>query len=127
MRNSVLDASALLALLNLEPGREQVKVAVPSALVSTVNLAEVYSKLSDGGLAIWSAVQELRFALGEVVPFTDEMAELAGKLRPVTRGLGLSLGDRACLALAMLRDADVLTADRSWAKLKLPCAIHIIR
>lgn len=127
MSNSVLDASALLALLDSEPGEEYVRAAIPLGMVSTVNLAEVYSKLSDRGAATWSALQELRFAMGEVVPFTDEMAELAGRLRPITRSLGLSLGDRACLALAMLRDADVITADRSWTKLKLPCAIHVIR
>lgn len=127
MKDSVLDASAVLALLDSEPGADQVLAAIPSALISTVNLAEVYSNFANRGPATWTALQRVRFAIGEVVPFTDEMAELAGRLRPITKSLGLSLGDRACLALAMLRGADVLTADKSWAKLSLPCKIHLIR
>ena len=127
MKGSVLDASALLALLDSEPGADLVKTAIPTAVISTVNLAEVYSRVADRGPAAWTAIEELRFALKEIVPFTDEMAELAGRLRPLTRELGLSLGDRACLALAILRDADVFTADRVWLKLKLPCTVHIIR
>lgn len=127
MKDSVLDASAVLALLDSEPGADRVLAAIPSALISTVNLAEVYSKFADRGPATWAALQRFRFAIYEVVPFSVEMAELAGRLRPLTREFGLSLGDRACLALAMLRGADVLTADTSWSKVGLPCTIHIIR
>jgi len=124
---TVLDASALLALLDSEPGADRVHAAVASALISTVNLAEVYSNLADRGSDALLALQAIRFAVREVVPFTDAMAELTGRLRPLTRDLGLSLGDRACLALAMMRNADVVTADKAWRKLKLPCTIHIIR
>lgn len=127
MSETVLDASALLALLDSEPGADRVHAAVASALISTVNLAEVYSKLADRGSDALLALQAIRFAVREVVPFTDAMAELTGRLRPLTRNLGLSLGDRACLALAMMRNADVFTADKAWRKLKLPCTIHIIR
>ncbi|HEY5382856.1 MAG TPA: type II toxin-antitoxin system VapC family toxin [Acidobacteriaceae bacterium] len=127
MSETVLDASALLALLDSEPGADRVHAAVASALISTVNLAEVYSNLADRGSDALLALQAIRFAVREVVPFTDAMAELTGRLRPLTRDLGLSLGDRACLALAMMRNADVVTADKAWRKLKLPCTIHIIR
>jgi PIN domain nuclease of toxin-antitoxin system len=127
LSNAVLDASALLALLGSEAGADQVHAAIPTASISAVNLAEVYSKLADRGPDALLALQSIRFALREVVPFTDAMAELTGRLRPLTRSLGLSLGDRACLALAIMRGGDVLTADKSWSKLKLPCTIRIIR
>lgn len=127
MSNDVLDASALLALLGSEPGAARVYAALPTASISAVNLAEVYSKLADRGPDALAALQAIRFAIGEVVPFTDAMAELTGRLRPLTKHLGLSLGDRACLALAILRGGDVLTADKTWTKLNLPCTIHAIR
>lgn len=114
----VLDASALLALLNDEPGAEHVAEAVVAgALISAVNLSEVAAKLSDYGLS----AAEIREALGsldlEIVPFGEALALGAGLLRAATRASGLSLGDRACLALAASLGLPALTADRHWAGL----------
>jgi len=123
----VLDASALLALLNSEPGSRIVEESLSSAAVSAVNLSEVVSKLSERGMP----EAEVRTALEglglDVRPFDTAMAYSAGTLRPATRGLGLSLGDRACLALGLSLSAPVLTTDRSWRKLKIGVKIRAIR
>jgi PIN domain nuclease of toxin-antitoxin system len=124
----VLDASALLAVLNGEPGADKLTVELLStAASSTVNLAEVQSKLVDRGLnpdRAWAATMT---PVAEAIPFTTEHAKAAGGLIAETRALGLSLGDRACLALARALKAPVYTADRSWKNLKLGLHIHVIR
>lgn len=99
MSKVVLDASALLALLNAEPGSRAVEENLSGAAVSAVNLSEVIAKLSERGMpeaAIRTALEGLGL---DVRPFDTAMAYSAGTLRAATRGLGLSLGDRACLAL----------------------------
>jgi ribonuclease VapC len=123
----VLDSSALLALLWSEPGNETVRAVVDRAMISAVNLAEVVSKLSDRGFdgsAAREAMANLRVA---VVGFDEQQAMSVGNLRKATRHLGLSIGDRACLALAQTRAAKVLTADRTWTKLGLGIVIVLIR
>jgi ribonuclease VapC len=128
MNRVVLDASALLAVLNQEPGAETLTPEVLSgAILSTVNLAEVQGKLVGRGLRpeeAWEAVVSL---IREAVPFTAEHARLAGDLVAETRPLGLSLGDRACLALGLTLNAPVYTADKSWKKVKVGARIHVIR
>lgn len=110
----VLDASALLCLMNDEPGAARVAAVLPRAVVSTVNLAEVATKLNDLGADAEEA-RALLAPLHLVVVSLDEGAAFAtGALRTATRGLGLSLGDRACLALASERGATALTTDRAW-------------
>ena len=111
----VLDASALLCLLNGEPGAERVAEALPRSAVSAVNLSEVVSKLADAGGAQDRIELALRALHLRVVPFDEAQAMGAGALRPQTKRLGLSLGDRACLALAKHLSATALTADRVWA------------
>jgi ribonuclease VapC len=124
----VLDASALLALLNQEPGAEQLTPELlRSATTSTVNLAEVHSKLVSRGLPPDDAWEATLGPISEAVPFTSEHARLAGDLITKTRPLGLSLGDRACLALGLALRVPIYTADRSWHKLKLGARIHFIR
>ena len=113
----VLDASALLCLLNGEPGAERVAQALPRSAVSAVNLSEVASKLSDMGGAQDRIEIALRALHLRIVPFDEVQAMGAGALRPQTKRLGLSLGDRACLALAKQLSATALTADRAWAHL----------
>ncbi len=113
----VLDASALLALLNGEDGAEAVAAVLPEAAVSAVNISEVVAKLAEAGMprkAIRDALQGLPL---DVVPFDQEQAYEAGLLRPSTRGIGLSLGDRACLSLALRLALPALTADRTWQQL----------
>ena len=117
MNDVVLDASAVLALLNREPGAEAVEGALGRASMSAVNAAEVLSKLVDAGLELARAREAFALLGVSVVPFDATDAEVVASLRPVTKSRGLSLGDRACLALGRRFDAVVLTADRSWAEL----------
>jgi ribonuclease VapC len=124
----VLDASALLALLNQEPGAEKLTPELlRHAIASTVNLAEVHSKLVEQGGDPDEAWADALSPISETVSFTEEQARIAGALTARTRTLGLSLGDRACLALGIALRAPVYTADRAWKKLKLDVPIHIIR
>ena len=128
MNKVVLDSSALLALLNSEPGSEKLTAELLSiAVCSTVNLAEVHSKLVSKGLSESDAWTASTAPVSELVDFTVAHAQLAGDLVRQTRPLGLSLGDRACLALGMELGAPVYTADRAWKKLGLPVQIHVIR
>ena len=124
---SVLDTSAVIAYMLREPGWEKVQRSLSGGLLSTVNLCEVLSKFSERGEkaeTILSDVLELGL---ELIAFTPAQALSAAMLRPVTRHLGLSLGDRACIALGLERAATVLTADAAWAGLEAPHQITVIR
>jgi len=128
MSRIVLDASALLALLNREPGAEKLTPQLLSAAASsTVNLAEVQAKLVERGLDPNDAWEATLTPVREVVDFTADHARLAGTLIAQTRSVGLSLGDRACLALGITLRAPVYTTDKSWKSLKLGVQIHVIR
>jgi ribonuclease VapC len=128
MSKSILDASALLALLKEEPGSEQVVEAITEgAAISTVNFSEVVAKLNEVGMPE-DAIHESLDSLGlEIVDFDSELAYLAGLLRPLTKRAGLSLGDRCCLALAQNRNLPVFTADRQWTNLSLSLKIYVLR
>jgi ribonuclease VapC len=124
----VLDASAVLAILNSEPGAEKLTPGLlTKATVSAVNLAEVHSKLVSRGLEPNDAWDAATGPVHEAEPFTDEHARIAGDLLAQTRSLGLSLGDRACLALGIALGAAVYTADQSWKGLRLGIRVHHIR
>lgn len=114
-RYCVLDASALLAYLQREPGYERVSAAlVRGAAASAVNLSEVYAKVIHWALPLEEVADRLT-ALGlESVDFTEDDARTAGSLYPKLKSLGLSLADRACLALGMRLGVPVMTADRAW-------------
>jgi ribonuclease VapC len=128
MNRVVLDASALLAILNQEPGSEKLTPEILStAAISTVNLAEVHGKLVSRGLGPNEAWEATMSPIREAAAFTSEHARLTGDLVAQTRPLGLSLGDRACLALGLALKAPVYTADKSWKKLKVNVRIHVIR
>lgn len=133
MPSTVLDASALLAYLRDEPGADVVADAVATgAVISTVNLGEVLSRVADRGADPARVARQMtdRGLLGgalAVEPFTTADAIEIARLRPLTRDLGLSLGDRACLALASRLDAPVLTADSAWSTLDLPLELRPIR
>ena len=98
-----------------------------NATCSTVNLAEVLTKLVSAGGPPDEAWEDTLSPIREATPFTDEHAKIAGSLVAQTRTLGLSLGDRACLALGLALKAPVYTADKSWKNLKLGVRIHVIR
>ena len=128
MNRIVLDASALLAVLNREPGADKLTPQLLSAAVSsTVNLAEVQGKLVSRGIKPDEAWDASISPIRESLSFTAEQAKIAGSLIAQTRAFGLSLGDRACLALGIALKAPVYTADRSWKNLKLGVRIHLVR
>lgn len=119
MKPLVYDASALLAVVFDEPGAEAVlkHLALPGGEVSAVNWSEVGAKLAERGLPEADLPSELAAFGLDIIPFDEAQAHLAAGLRPDTHKLGLSLGDRCCLALARLHDARVITADRAWQQL----------
>lgn len=124
---AVLDSSAILALFFQEPGAGIVAPILRGALLSTVNLAEVHTRMIDRGALpqqAWNWIQGLQC---EVCFFTEEQARIAAELKPITRPFGLSLGDRACLALAIDRKATVYTTDKVWKSLPLGIRIEAIR
>jgi ribonuclease VapC len=124
----VIDASVLLAVIHQERGSEKVPPEfLTRAIISTVNLAEVQSKLVSSGWPADEAWADTTGSVREAIPFTAEHARAAGSMIAQTRALGLSLGDRACLALGLALRAPVYTADRSWKSLKLGIRIHTIR
>jgi len=123
----VLDASAVLALLRRELGAERVRAVLDRATIGAVNAAEVQSKLVDLGLSRHVAAARIRFLGCLILPFSEDQAIEAGSLIEQTRQLGLSLGDRACLALALDRKATVYTTDRIWKNLSLGINVEVIR
>jgi PIN domain nuclease of toxin-antitoxin system len=127
MADIVLDASAILALLHREPGGDIVLRHAGNAIVSAVNLSEVGARLVDHGMT----EEAIRLAIGsvgaEVVPFDENLAYVASLLRARTRSRGLSMGDRACLALAMATGLPALTGDRLWMTLDVGVDIRLIR
>jgi PIN domain nuclease of toxin-antitoxin system len=116
----VLDASAVLAYLQDESGSEKVDVVLSEgkAIMSAVNYAEVVGKLLDAGLPESSVKVVMENLELQIEPFEDKQAWETGALRMSTREFGLSLGDRACLALAHIKRLPIITADKQWDKLK---------
>ena len=128
MSKIVLDASALLAVLNDEPGADKLTLELLNgATSSTVNLAEVQSKLVHRGIDPDDAWEAALSPIQQATAFTEEQAKIAGSLVTHTGPFGLSLGDRACLALGITLKAPVYTADRLWKNLKLGIRIHVVR
>ena len=123
----VLDASALLAWLHRESGGERVAAVLDGASMSAVNWSEVIQKSLQKGGEVRGMLDEVTDLGLAIEPFTATQAEQAARLWAQTRGLGLSLGDRACLALAMDRSAPVLTADRDWGDLALGVEVQLLR
>src|SRR5664279_1456353 len=127
MSRVVLDASAALAILGGEPGADQVIPFLGESAISTVNLAEVHGKLVSKGVPkneAWKAVLSL---VREVIDFDLQQSKLVGELLAETRSLGLSLGDRACLALGAVLKAPVYTTDRAWKPFKVGVEIRVLR
>jgi PIN domain nuclease of toxin-antitoxin system len=123
----ILDASALIAAMRGEPGAERVRAVFDAAVIGAVNLAEVVAKLQDKGVpdaVIDDALAQLALP---VVAFDEAQAVRSGKLRRQTRAAGLSLGDRACLALAEALDGVALTTDRAWTNATVDARIELIR
>lgn len=133
MNKSVLDASAFLAYLRDEPGAEIVENAlIDGCYISIINWVEVLSKVVDLGESPDEIIKRLRDEgllenSLEIIACNEEDAITIAKFRPLTKSAGLSLGDRACLALGKRLNLPVLTADKVWNSLSLGITITLIR
>ena len=127
MTEWVLDASAALALILDEPGADRVATALTSAMISSVNVAEVVDRLIRGGGEPQHARQLVLALDCPIVSVDAELGFRAGMLSQATRSKGLSLGDRVCLALAERERVPALTADRAWLTLDLGVQVQLIR
>jgi PIN domain nuclease of toxin-antitoxin system len=128
MNEVVFDASAMLALLQHERGAEKLTAEILArSVVSTVNLAEVQSKLVKNGGIPDVAWGDAISVVSSIEPYTREQARIAGDLIAKTAQLGLSLGDRSCLALAIALKAPVYTTEQLWKNLDVGLTIHVIR
>lgn len=123
----VLDASALLAFLQDEPGSDAVENELAEACMSAVNWSEVIQKSVAAEVDVTGLRADLE-ALGlQVHDFTPEYADAVGNLWPQTRRYGLSLGDRACMCLGLALKLPVMTTDKAWKKVNIPVRVHVIR
>jgi PIN domain nuclease of toxin-antitoxin system len=127
MASAILDSSAILAVLNDEPGADLVVAVIDDALVSTVNYAEVVAKLVERGSTAVEAQSALQSLALTMMDFDIALAQRTGVLRRETMNRGLSLGDRACLALAEREGAPAMTGDRSWVGAVASVEIRLIR
>jgi PIN domain nuclease of toxin-antitoxin system len=125
----VFDASALLAMFHDEPGADTVRdcLAAGGAVVSAVNFSEVAGKLDEYGQDVAALVGLFRDLGISVVAFDQDAALDAARLRRSTKAAGLSLGDRACVSLALRLQVPAVTADGQWSKLGLPHQILAVR
>jgi ribonuclease VapC len=117
----------LLAILKDERLDEDILDVIEDAVVSAVNLTEFWTKVHESGLTYAPRTNALLGLLNRVEPFTESQARLAADLRSATRAAGLSLGDRACLALALEIGAEVYTTDHAWAHVNTGCSVHVVR
>ena len=123
----VVDTSAVLAALLDEPGGAEIFDLRHECDLSVVNLAETYTKLVEQGVPVAEAEQTLARFQYRIRDFSPDQALKVAELRPLTRHLGLSFGDRACLALGHFSQCPILTADKDWSKLDLGLDIRQIR
>ena len=123
----VADASAIIALLVGEPITRFDPTRLAGASISAVNLSEVLARLQEFGTPESEAVIAVARLELRIIPFDEPQARIAARLRSITRRAGLSLGDRACLALGDRLGCPVVTADRIWASLDIGVEIVVIR
>jgi ribonuclease VapC len=123
----VMDASAVMAMLLMEAGGDTVAASLSHGVLSAVNLAEAVAKLTRKGLPLSQAIQMVRLLQLQVIPFDEAQAITSAALFAPTVPYGLSLGDRACLALAQRMNLPVLTADQAWRNLDIGIEIKLIR
>lgn len=127
MTDAVLDASALLAFLRKEKGAEKVASVLTGSCICAVNLAETYSKMVEYGKRLDEVVYQVERLRIPFIPFDAELAATAASLWPVTRAAGLSLGDRACLALALKTSLPAFTTEDAWLKVNVGVKVVKIR
>jgi ribonuclease VapC len=121
----VLDASALLALIQNEPGGERVSPMIPQARVSAVNFCETVQRLRRGGMPLEAVTMALTTLVPLPVAFDRETAYVAASIHEQTRGQGISFADCACLALALMLGVPAVTAERKWDRCEV--GVEVIR
>lgn len=127
MTPCVFDSSTVIAILNKEPGHDMAEKLISQSLISTVNVTEVAKHLSER-IDVFAAVQTVLKSLKyQIIAYSNEQAEYAGFLYRTTAKYGLSLGDRACLALAISKNLPVVTTDKIWANIDLPIDVTLLR
>jgi PIN domain nuclease of toxin-antitoxin system len=126
MIENILDASAILAYLQNEKGKEKVEAVLETSAISRINVTEVLTKLIEKGMSLNEAKEAFDNLDLQIVEFDENQSLKVAELRPLTKHLGLSLGDRCCLALAILENLTVVAADKNWSVLNF-CKIEIIR
>lgn len=126
MTEFILDASAILAVSQNEPGKEKVAKIIERSAVGRINHTETLTSLINKGTTLSDAIAAFESLELRVIEFDIFQSEKTAELRPITKHLGLSLGDRACLALAIQENAVAVTSDRNWTKLDI-CQIESIR
>lgn len=117
--NVILDASSLLALLHQEQGADIVKPLLKKALMSAINVSEVLTALQRTDILTKEALSSISDIIQTIIPFDTEQAQLTAELSPLTKSKGLSLGDRACIALGQKMQLPIYTADKIWRELQL--------
>jgi ribonuclease VapC len=123
----VLDASALIALVNQERGGEKVRPLMPDGVISAVNFCETLQVLRRGGMPVESVTLALTPLVSQPIPFDASLAYVAASIHERTRDHGLSFGDCACLALAMSRKVAAVTAEKEWKNVDIGIEIITIR
>jgi len=126
MIENILDASAVLAYLQNEKGKEKVELILETSAIGRINATEVLTKLIEKGMSFDDAKEAFDNLDLQIIEFDEKQSLKSAELRPLTKHLGLSLGDRCCLALAMTENLPAVTADRNWAALNV-CKIEVIR
>jgi ribonuclease VapC len=127
VREVVLDASAVLALMFEEPGHDIVSAHRIGSMISTVNLGEVLTRLVERGQSLEESLTLVTPLRLTAIDHSQSHAAISASLRPATKHLGLSYGDRACLSLAIEQQRTILTTDRVWGDLNLGIDIQVIR
>lgn len=122
-----LDASALLCFMFQEEGSERVSEYLSNACLSTVNLSEVIGRFTRDGHDAEIVISNIRSTAIQIIPFDESQATIAASIQPSTQPQGLSLGDRACLALAISKEIPALTADKIWQSVDLQVEIILVR
>lgn len=128
MKNSVvIDSSVIIALMNEEKGCEKAEEYLEKSIISSVNFEETLVVLNRAGLPIEEGREIIKHWVGEIVPFDEELSYVSASLWEQSKKHGLSLGDRACLALGIAKKLKVITADKIWQKLDLGLEIELLR
>lgn len=127
MTSVVLDASALIAVLRNEPGADVVREHLADAVISAVNYSEILKKTIERGGSSDVAQAFLRNLGLQIIPFDEAQAVACAALYPQTKPYGMSLADRACLTLGLLRRLPILTTEQQMGKLDLSVKVRLIR